>query len=213
MHTVGDFDTHASIPYYPTRKPYWGRFPYRVSILIDTKTASQYRKLGPHWLAHKRKQLLGGVAGAESADKMTWLAGGVAFFFDDAEVAKTFIDANVTIIEDVHRPVGGQEAVMADPKVRVQKNLYWLQFRYKISFNVKTYLRDDSRVAELDEWALTEFPFDDTDGRGLYSVSDIRTLYLRDERDILLTQLMVGHHVKDIEKVILFSELGSDNEI
>lgn len=216
MNSVASFDKHSTIEYLPTRKPYWGRYPYRVSVLLDTKTASRCR-FDMKKLARARAKLASQIEfPSDATPKTTWLAAGQAFFFETAEEATLFIDANVDRICDVHRPLTCEPDVLMDSKVRVQKHLYWLQFRYKINFNTRTWRRDDEQTQMLDEWAIEEFHNGEDDiesPRGLYSVSDVRCLYLRDERDILLVQLMVGPYIRDIERVVLISELEEATDI
>lgn len=138
----------------------------------------------------------------------------LSYFFKRADDALHFVKKNKAHIRSIHRPENQAivEAMLAptdDKTVLVARdNLFWDRFRYCIQFK----RTDEARDAADDFWEHHLKDHREDRDRAMYNFDHDRRLYLNDERDVFFAAMGLKAYFKDIQQVILKSEISDAHE-
>jgi hypothetical protein len=127
-------------------------------------------------------------------------------YFDNRECADEFLKRFKRVATEYQRPGSPeQEAqLLLEERIVIKDALYYHKFRYKVNLTLKT-TKDADFVDEwLEEWAENA---DLTNGEDFILTPSSGTLYLNDRDKILLIRLGIGGHFKNVEKVVLKTEI------
>jgi hypothetical protein len=224
-------DKYPHIKYRSIDHLFWHTYPYKVCLLNEARK----RRNPVTWVAHqtswldynrrrreqrvKRKRYLTAIRRVLHAATDYRLINGhhhVMVYFRHEEDAARFIDRAHRRVFEVYRP--GSDAqhalLLADHKIKLRPTLFYNRYRWCVVFHAALW---NERESELFEWEALYFatPFveddDVCDGRemerGFFSVGNQNRLYLRDEKDVILTKLGNSDIIDRIEKVVLVSEV------
>lgn len=214
MSETSGFDRHPHVKYHDLTHLYWSVFPYKV-VCATAKSASAYKTHRAFMEAKSRiqRQLV------EPDPVNVWFfrttgGNGINHFFKEESDALAFIDTNVALVTEVHRPRRAQDVTVmaADNKVRVRPTLYYGRYHWCVTLATQT-MREDGAVDACDEWVEEYFTLSRTqepDVRVFYSYSGTRKLYLRDEADVIAAKIALSEHVRGVERCVLQSEIDTN---
>lgn len=210
---------------------FYRKFPYRIEVFLDrlpyrrpkyltpspSDTPAKCRDLESRMWAHRRTKAFEKVK--SSCDDLNlegeWRCRRAkeksSFFFTTQADALAFATANKKFIRVIAGPRGTPDAevMQKDHKNRVRNSLYWLKYRWKVSFK----WLDADRQHELDEWFAQYLDCEEDevrDDRFRYAWTQPSVVYLAEETDVIMVKVAFNAEVTSIEKAILKQEI--DNE-
>lgn len=191
-----------------TEKLYWGRYAYKVTLDVDPycNTDRQAFRRVEDWLLSRFKKARHQSWKKEDHFRIHRLWRATAAYFDNRTDAEAFLKRFRRFATEYQRPGSPeQEAqLLLEERIVIKDALYYHKFRYKVNLTLKT-TKDADFVDEwLDEWAKNA---DLKNGEDFVLTPSSGTLYLNDRDKILLIRLGIGGHFKNVEKVVLKTEI------
>lgn len=139
----------------------------------------------------------------------------LSYFFKHAEDALHFVKKNKAHVRTIHRPENQAlvDAMLSAPFEEktffvVRDMLFWDRFRWCIQFK----RTDEARDAADDFWEHHLKDHQEDRDRAMYNFDHDRRLYLNGENDVLYAAMGLKAYFKDIQKVILKSEISDAHE-
>lgn len=206
------------IIYHDTIKPFYGSYPYKISIRNPPDAVLHTLKGREKRMAFYKKVKQQCANVGQTLGKWRSIRGDhcVNLFFtcqDDVDIVVDMMREHVT---DLHRPrhANDHQTMLSSQNVNVRKRLYWDNYRYCVIFK---YHHSYTKMDELDSWVETTFDVSGTAFPGdnpnaYFSYSDPRRLYLNSESDVLMVKFAYTSEIKRIEKVILKKECDDEHQ-
>ena len=139
----------------------------------------------------------------------------LSYFFKHADDALHFVKKNKAHVRDIHRPqcqalVDAMLTPTDDDKLIfvVRDMLFWDRFRFCIQFK----RTEEAREAADDFWEHHLKDHREDRDRAMYNFDHDRRLYLNDERDLFYAACGLRGYFKDIQQVILKSDITDADE-
>jgi hypothetical protein len=228
---VNEFDRHPSIRYKDALSLWWDTYCIRVVLAMPSIFKSSYPQ---NWqVFYENRDEFDKKIIAPDESHRFWRTGtgkGYSYFFTCPNEATNFIDSNIRLISEVHRPArfdavdALREAQNEDPcfasfKMVVRPKLFFKKYRYCISFNTHTWRIDDVDTAEVDELMGRMFFIDENQNaddpnrvRYKHAQNGKRRIYLRDLNDVVLVKTFISDPqkiIEQIDRIILIEEINS----
>lgn len=205
-----------------TKKLYYGTYPYKITLSFwnaKDKRGSRSRNAvvdlqSQVWDFFTRKYTFRRV----DTWKKDWLFRISESYYKDCVYFKNHNDVEEFMatfneyIESYERPESAEQlaALENEAKIVIKEQLYFNTFRWRLSCKIKTMADSD----EIHDWLVD---YGQNAGWKSYEdwvfTSSSGSIYLRDEKQIMLLRLLLGPKVKFVEKVLLKSEVDKLNEV
>ena len=233
---MNEFDRHPSIRYNDAYSLWWDTYCIRVVIKTRTIFESKHRnelKLADYIkVSEDRKVLEMRIVPPDESHHFwrTATSKGFNYFFVSPNEALEFIDANLSEIAYVDRPVSmdaisairqvqSEDPALSGIKVVVRPKLFFGKYTYCIHFRSYSWRLNNAAAHEINETIIRLFHIDpitalpEDQARIRFKFPTAKRAYVRDLNDVILIKLCIdGDLIESIERAVLESEIQDRSE-
>lgn len=209
-----EFDEHPSVNYQDLTHLFWGKYPYRVTVMVQGDFKSETHRV------QAREAMLNGFNLDGVPHKRRVEGNRASLFFEEPEAARIFIAENASVVVEVVRPRSINDiSVMTDRKVRVRPTLFFDRYKWMVKFQTTMFPGACASALACDQWvenflaiSETRRGYGEIEGRALYSYAKTRVLYLNEIADVVAAKIALYDYVTSIEECVLQAGIAPTDE-